>query len=409
MSRANGFSAARNGASLGRMDMDRLVALDASDPLAGYRDAFALPEGAIYLAGNSLGPPPRAAAARLAEIVGSEWGGDLVTAWTRRGWIDAPARVGAKIAPLIGAKAGEVIVADSTSVDLFKLMMGVLETRVERGTLLVVRGDFPTDLYVADSVIRLMDGWRLKVVERENLEAALTPDVGLVALTHAHYRSAELYDMARINAAASAVGAWTLWDLSHSAGVAEIDLGRAKADFAVGCGYKYLNGGPGAPAYLYVAEALQPAVWSPIAGWMGHAAPFDFSGRYRPAPGVRRFLAGTPPILSLLALETALDAMAGADPALLAAKARRLGDVFLRLAAELCPGLEPACPGPGQMRGGHVAFRHPDAHGLSDALAAKGLIGDVRPPDLLRFGLSPLYVRFQDVGRAVQLIAAALC
>jgi kynureninase len=385
------------------MDMARLHALDASDPLARFRDAFALPEGVIYLAGNSLGPPPRAAAARLAEVVQAEWGGDLVAAWTRRGWIDAPARVGAKIAPLIGAGASEVIVADSTSVDLYKLLAAALRARPDRPTVLTVEGDFPTDLYVAGAA-----AGAVRRVSRRELIGALGPDVAVVLLTHAHYRSGEVYDMAAVNAAARAAGVWTLWDLSHSTGVVELDLGGSGADLAVGCGYKYLNGGPGAPAYLFVARRLQDHLSSPIAGWMGHAAPFDFSADYRPAEGVRRFLAGTPPILSLLALETAIDAMAGADPAAMAAKARRLGDLFLELAAELCPELEPACPGPGQQRGGHVAFRHPEAQPLSDALAARGLIGDVRAPDLLRFGLSPLYVRFEDVGRAAQLIRQAL-
>lgn len=382
------------------MDMESLAALDASDPLAGYRDAFDLPEGLIYMAGNSLGPPPRAAAARLAEVVQAEWGRDLVAGWTRRDWIGAPARVGAKIAPLIGAGPHEVIVADSTSVNLYKLLSAAVKARPERRTVLTVEGEFPTDLYVAGAV------GQTRQVARDDLVAAIGPDVAVVLLSHAHFRTGEVWDMAAVDAAARAAGAWTLWDLSHSTGVAVVDLDGTGADLAVGCGYKYLNGGPGAPAYLYVAEDLQGRLASPIAGWLGHAAPFDFAPDYRPAEGVRRFLAGTPPMLSLLALETAIDAMAGADPAVMAAKARKLGDVFLELMAEACPGLEPACPGPGQMRGGHVAFRHPRAQAVSDRLAAAGLIGDVRPPDLLRFGLSPLYLRFQDVGRAVALIQA---
>ena len=390
------------------MDLDRLKALDAADPLARFGSAFVLPEGVIYLAGNSLGPPPRAAAARMAEAVEAEWGGELVGAWTSRDWIGAPARVGAKIAPFIGAKASEVIVADSTSVDLFKLLAAALRARPERRTVLTVEGDFPTDLYVAGCVGGLLDGRRVRRVARAELMSAMDADVAVLVLSHAHYCTGEVHDMAAVSSAARAAGAWTLWDLSHSAGVVEVDLNGAGADFAVGCGYKYLNGGPGAPAYLHVAERLQPFLDNPIAGWMGHAAPFDFAADYRPAGGLRRFLTGTPPILSLLALECALDTMAGADPALLAAKARRLGDLFLELAAELCPGLEPACPGPGRMRGGHVAFRFGDAQGLSERLAAEGVIGDVRPPDLLRFGLSPLYIRYQDVGLAVQRIAEAL-
>ena len=390
------------------MDLDRLRALDAADPLARFRDAFAPPEGVIYMAGNSLGPPPKAAASRLGEVVSDEWGRELVSAWTRRAWIDAPARVGAKIAPLIGAKAGEVIAADSTSVNLFKLLAATLAVRPERRTVLTVQDDFPTDLYIAGGATGLFAGCNLVRAPRDELAAAMNADVAVVVLSHAHYRSGQVHHMVAVNAVARAAGAWTLWDLSHSTGVIEVDLDGSGADLAVGCGYKYLNGGPGAPAYLYVAERLQPLLDNPVAGWMGHAAPFDFAGDYRPAEGVRRFLAGTPPMLSLLALEAALDAAAGAEPAALAAKARGLGDVFLELMAGHCPALERACPGSGKVRGGHVAFRHPQAQVLSERLAAEGLVGDVRPPDLLRFGLSPLYLRYEDVGRAVQLIAAAL-
>ena len=389
------------------MNLDRLRALDAGDPLAHFREAFALPEGVTYMAGNSLGPPPKAAAVRLAQVVEAEWGGNLVGAWTSRDWIGAPERVGAKIAPLIGASPSEVIVTDSTSVDLFKLLAAALAARPDRRKVLTVEGDFPTDLYVAEGAAGLFGGAAVVRVSRGELEAALGEEVAIVLLTHTHYRSAEVYDMAAVNAAARAAGVWTLWDLSHSTGVVEVDLTGSGADLAVGCGYKYLNGGPGAPAYLYVAERLQPLLRNPLAGWMGHAAPLDFAGDYHPAEGVRRFLAGTPPILSLLALESAIDAIAGADPAALAAKAQLLGDLFLELAAEHCPDLERACPGPGARRGGHVAFRHARAQALSDRLAAAGLIGDVRPPDLLRFGLSPLYLRFEDVGRAVQLLADA--
>jgi kynureninase len=390
------------------MDLDQLRALDASDPLAGFRDAFDLQEGLIYLAGNSLGPPTKAALLRVEEVAKAEWAQDLVGAWTRRDWIGAPARVGDKIARLIGAKPGEVIVADSTSVDLFKLIAAALAARPERKTLLTVEGDFPTDLYVSGGAAGLFGDRRIERVPRKDLAAAMGEDVALVVLTHAHFRSAEVHDMPGVCAAARAAGAWTLWDLSHSTGVVEVDLNGSGADLAVGCGYKYLNGGPGAPAYLFISERLQPLLANPISGWMGHAAPFDFAGDYRPAEGVRRFLAGTPPILSFAALEAAVDLMLQADPAAMADKARRLGDLFLELMAERCPELEPACPGPGQVRGGHVAFRHPKAQAFHDRLAASGLVGDVRPPDLLRFGLSPLYVRYQDVGRAVDLISAAL-
>ena len=389
------------------MTPDDLRALDAADPLAGLRHAFDLPDGVAYLAGNSLGPLPRAAAAKVREVVDREWGDSLVQAWTRHDWVGAPARVGGKIARLIGAAPDEVIVADSTSVNLFKLIAAALGAEPERRTILGVTGEFPTDLYVAEGALAMMGGdRRLTLVDRRDLAQALDEDVALLLLTHAHYRSAEVWDMAAITASAHAAGARVLWDLSHSAGAVVVDLNAAKADFAVGCGYKYLNGGPGAPAYLYVASRHQDGLASPLSGWMGHARPFDFADGYAAADGVERFLCGTPPILGLAALEPAIDLLLQADPTALAAKARRLGDVFLELAAQACPGLEPACPGPGEPRGGHVAFRHPRAHEVSQALAERGVIGDVRPPDLLRFGLSPLYVRFADVGRAVEALAA---
>ena len=245
-------------------------------------------------------------------------------------------------------------------------------------------------------------------MERGELETALDEDVALLVLTHGHYKTAELFDMGAINAAAHAAGALVLWDLSHSTGVAEVDLNGAGADLGVGCGYKYLSGGPGAPAYLYVAERHQARLVSPLAGWMGHAAPFDFADAYAPAPGVARFLCGTPPILSLAALESSVDLMLQADPAELARKARRLGDVFLELAARDCPGLEPICPGPGRLRGGHVAFRHPEASAVLRALIERGVVADFRGPDILRIGLSPLFVRYQDVGRSVQALSDVL-
>ncbi len=390
------------------MDLTDLRALDEADPLARFRDAFDLPDDLSYLAGNSLGPPPRRAAGRLDQLVRGEWGGALVQAWSAGEWVEAPTRVGDKIARLVGADPGEMVVADSTSVNLFKLIAAALKAAPGRGTLLGVVGDFPTDLYVAEGALgALGEGRRLKLVERDELDGALDADVALLVLTHSHYKSAELWDMAAVTARAQAAGALVLWDLSHSVGSAPVDLNAAGADLAVGCGYKYLNGGPGAPAFLFVARRHQDRLTSPLSGWMGHARPFDFAGGYVPAAGIGRFLCGTPPILGLAALEVGIDLMLEADMGALVAKARRLGDAFLALAAEHCPDLEPACPGPGQARGGHVAFRHPEAAEVSQALVQRRVIGDVRPPDLLRFGLSPLFVRFEDVGRAVQALAAA--
>ena len=387
------------------MDSNDLAALDANDPLAGFRDAFVLPEGVVYLAGNSLGALPKATSARLDQVVRQEWGASIVRGWTEHGWIDAPARVGGKISRLIGAEPDEVIVADSTSVDLFKLIVAALSAAPQRRTLLGVVGEFPTDIYVAQGALEALGGGRrLQLVERGALEDAIGNDTALLLLSHAHYKTAELWDMAAITARAHAAGALALWDLSHSTGAAEVDLNAAQADLAVGCGYKYLSGGPGAPAYLFVARRHQDRLVSPLSGWMGHERPFDFADGYAPADGVRRFLCGTPPILSLVALEAGVDLMLQADPAALWRKARRLGDVFLELAATHCPALEPACPGPGRLRGGHVAFRHVRAAEIHEALVERGVIGDVRPPDLLRFGLSPLSVSYGDVRRAVQAL-----
>ena len=390
------------------MNARDLDALDAADPLAGFRHAFDLPEGVIYLAGNSLGALPKAAAERLQAVAGSEWGGALVTAWTERGWIDAPARVGGKIAGLIGAAPDEVIAADSTSVNLFKLIVAAMSAAPDRKTLLGVTGDFPTDAYVGQGAVDLLGGGRrLKLVDRSGLEAAIDRDVALVLLTHVNFRTAEVFDIEAVSARARAAGAMTLWDLSHSVGAAPVDLGGAGADLAVGCGYKYLNGGPGAPAWLYVAREHHGRLSSPLTGWMGHASPFDFASGYRPAAGIARFLCGTPPILGLAALEAAIELQLEAALAEPWRKARALGDLFLELAAKCCPGLEPVCPGPGAVRGGHVAFRHPRAAAVSQALIARGVIGDVRG-DLLRFGLSPLYVGYAEVGRAVEVLGSVV-
>ncbi len=390
------------------MDLQSLSALDAADPLRRFRDEFLLPEGVIYLAGNSLGPLSKPAAARVEALVREEWARSLVAGWTDHDWLGAPGRVGDGIGRLVGAAPGEVIVADSTSVDLFKLAAAALQAAPdERPVLLMAEDDFPTDAYVAEAAARLC-GRRLRRVPRAALLEALDADTALVVLTHVDYRTGEVWDLAATTAAARAAGATALWDLSHTAGVLQVDLNGAGAELAVGCGYKYLNGGPGAPAWLYVARRLQARLASPLSGWMGHAAPFDFAPGYRPAEGIGRFLAGTPPMLGLAALEGAVELLAQADPAALQAKARRLGDMLLQRLAETCPELEPACPGPGQIRGGHVAFRHPQARALTAALARAGVVGDLRPPNLLRFGLSPLYLGYQDVGRAAALIRQVL-
>jgi kynureninase len=382
-----------------------LVALDAADPLGALRQRFALPPDVIYLDGNSLGARPVAAAARLADVVQREWGEDLIRSWNDNGWIDAPDRLGARIAPLIGARPHEVIVADSTSVNLHKLVLGALALRPGRSTILTEPGNFPTDLYVLQGIEALLGGKvRVKPTPRDQLAHALDEDVALVVLTHVHYKSAERWPMTAITRLAHAKGALMLWDLSHSAGALSLDLNGAGADLAVGCGYKYFNGGPGAPSFVFVAERHQGALTSPIWGWMGHAAPFAFVDDHEPVSGIRRQLVGTPSILALAALECGLDVFEGVDMAAVEAKALAMGDVLIDLVEDRCAGLglELASPRDSALRGSHVAFAHPQGYAIMRALIAEGVIGDFRAPDILRFGLTPLYLRFVDLWDAVE-------
>ena len=387
-----------------------LVRLDAEDPLATMRLRFRLPPGVIYLDGNSLGALPADAAARVAEVVEAQWGADLIRSWNAHGWIDAPRRLGARIAPLIGAKGDEVIVADSTTVNLFKLAAAALPLRLGRTTVLAEAGNFPTDLYVLQGLEALLPGLRLKALAREALLEAIDEDVALVALTHVHYKSAQRWPLAQVTARAHDAGALMLWDLSHSAGALQVDLNAVGADLAVGCGYKYLNGGPGAPSFVFVAERLHGALRSPIWGWMGHAAPFDFGDAYAPAEGVTSQLTGTPSVLGLAALEAGLDTFAGVDMAQVEAKAALMGDLLIELVETRCGafGLSLASPRNAADRGSHVSFAHPEGYAIMQALIARGVIGDFRAPDILRFGLTPLYLRHVDLWDAVEHLLAVL-
>ncbi|MET1113115.1 MAG: kynureninase [Allosphingosinicella sp.] len=382
-------------------------ALDAADPLRPFRDRFVLPEGIIYLDGNSLGALPRAAVARQSAMVEEEWGSELIRSWNTRGWIEAPQRVGAKIAALIGARPNEVIVADSTSVNLFKLIVAAAALAPDRRRLLSEAGNFHTDLHIAAGAADLA-GLKLDIVGRESLDAAIGADTNLLLLTHVHFKAGFRFDMAEVTARAKAAGALTLWDLSHSAGAVPLDLNRDGAELAVGCGYKYLNGGPGAPAFLYVAEPLQERLMPPLRGWMGHAEPFAFTDDYRPAPGIGRFLVGTPPMLSLAALESGVESFAGADMAALWAKSVALFGLFAGRVAARCPELECISPADPESRGSHISFRHPGAFELCQALIADGVIGDFRAPDVVRFGLTPLYLGYEDVFTAVERMGSIL-
>jgi kynureninase len=385
--------------------------MDAADPLARSRDAFALPDGIVYLDGNSLGALPRQAEQRVRAVMTQQWGQDLIKSWNVHDWIGAPARIGAKIARLIGAKHSEVLVADSTSLNVFKALHAALCLRPERRVILSDDGNFPTDLYMAQGLTELLGAThRLKVVPPGEIASALTDDVAVLMLTEVDYRTGRLHDMAALTKAAHDKGALVLWDLAHSAGAFPVDLNGCGADFAVGCGYKYLNGGPGAPAFVYVAERWQGSAEQPLFGWMGHDAPFAFDLDYRPRPGIARFLVGTPPILSLTALEAGLDLFADVALDALRRKSGALGDLFIALVAQelASSGLALASPRLAAERGSQVSYQHPEGYPIMQALIARGVIGDFRAPDILRFGFAPLYVSSTDIWNAVAQLVAVM-
>jgi kynureninase len=382
--------------------------LDASDPLAFARERFKLPDGLIYLDGNSLGALPRAAPAALANTAERQWGEDLIASWNKHCWIDWPTRIAAKLSPIVGAKPNELLIADSTSVCLFKLLAAAAQARPGRTTILSQRRNFPSDLYVAQGLADML-GLRLKAVDREEIVSAVDDDTAVVSLTHVDYRSAAFYDMRSVNDAALAAGALVVWDLSHSAGAVELDLDGNGCDLAVGCGYKYLNGGPGAPAFVYVAERLQGELTNPLQGWMGHAQPFAFVDDYRPAQGVLKFLSGTPSILALAALDAGLDTFDGVPMREVAAKSRSLSQLFISEVEERCRSeVQLASPRDSLQRGSHVVFAHPEGYAVMQALIARGVIGDFRAPDLMRFGFAPLYNSRLDMVRAAEILADIL-
>ena len=380
---------------------------DRADPLSALARRFRLPAGVIYLDGNSLGPLPRASEVAVRRATAAEWGRSLVRGWNTDDWIGLPDRTAARIAPLIGADADEVACADSVSVNLFKLAAGALALRPDRKVLLGVEGDFPTDGYMLQGLAAIRPDIRIQTVSREALPEALSGDVALLVLSHADYRTGALADLSGLTRRASAAGVLTLWDLSHTTGLAPIGLAAAGADMAVGCGYKYLNGGPGAPAFAFLARRHHEAFANPLSGWMGHERPFDFTPGYAPAPGAARLMAGTPPILSLTALHAALEVFAGLDPADLLERSRRLSDLFLARATPTLEAYGFTCvsPTPRQARGGHLAFAHPQAYPVVQALIAAGVVGDFRAPDLMRLGFSPLFLRRADVWSAADRFA----
>lgn len=392
-----------------------LAKLDLADPLAKKRELFHIPPGLLYFDGNSLGPLPHNVRERLVGVVQQEWAEDLIRSWNLHGWVDLPRQTAAKIARLVGAGAHEVTVTDSTSVNLFKLLAAALELTPERRVILSDSRQFPTDLYMAEGLAALLGrGHELRLVDGDEdaLEAALDASnaekPAVLYLSHVRFKDGRLLDMARLTEAAHRAGATVIWDLSHSTGALPVDLNGCDVDFAVGCGYKFLNGGPGAPAFLYVAERLHDKVQSPLAGWFGHAQPFAFDNHYTPAPGIDRFLCGTAPILSLAALDSALDVF---EPDLMPAvreKSIALGDLFIDLVERKELDVRLVSPRDGRERGSQVSFSHPEAYAVTQALIDRSVVPDFRDPDVVRFGLTPLYMQATDVWDAVTVLAEIL-
>lgn len=382
-----------------------LAALDRADALASFRDRFTLPEGVIYLDGNSLGPLPRATPGRVAAAVETEWGQGLIRSWNDAGWIDLASRVADKIGSIVGAPRGSVVVADSTSVNLFKVLGAAMAMRPGRRVILSERSNFPTDLYVAQGLAAfLAAGHEVRTLPADEIEAAIDDTVAVVMLTHVNYRTGAMHDMAALTRAAHAQGALALWDLAHSAGAVPVDLTGADADFAVGCGYKFLNGGPGAPAFLFAAPRHHDVLRFPISGWLGHAAPFAFEPDFRPAPGLASATIGTPPVLSLTALDVGVSLMAEADSADIRAKSVQQVAVLAGLIETAIPAFRRETPTDPARHGSQLCFSHPDAYAIMQAAIARGVIGDFRAPDILRFGITPLTLRYVDLWDAAAIL-----
>ena len=382
--------------------------LDRDDPLAGFREEFFIPQDVIYMDGNSLGAMPKAAAQRVSRVTEREWGHDLIKSWNTADWFTAPQRIGDKIAKIIGAHEGEVVATDSTSINLFKVLGAALMINSDRSVIVMEGSNFPTDNYIAQGLVEFLGRrHQIRFVEKDDVADALDDRVAVVCLTDVHYKTGHRLDMGAITARAQQHGALTVWDLCHSAGAVAVDLNGANADFAVGCGYKYLNGGPGAPAFLFVAKRHQDQVKQPLTGWWGHSAPFDFTRDYQSAEGIIRMLCGTQPIISLCALEVGVDIMVRADLYKIREKSKKMGDLFIALVEQKCAdyGFGIASPRNADKRGSQVSLTHPNGYAIMQALIERGVIGDFRAPDILRFGFTPLYLRYVDVWDAVDNLA----
>jgi len=394
-----------------KLTRDFFLDLDLRDVLAPLRNEFSLPEGLIYLDGNSLGAMPLSAEARARDVVVREWGQDLITSWNRNGWFHLAEKLGDKIARLIGAEAGEVMVCDATGINLYKLLSMALDMRPDRRTIIMEGSNFPTDNYMAQGLIsRMGQGHQINFAEQDTILDAITEDVAVVSLTQVHYKTGQLLNMKQITDRAHEVGALVIWDLCHSAGALPVDLKGCDADFALGCGYKFLNGGPGAPAFIHVARRHQGKATQPLTGWWGHAAPFAFEKDYRPADNIWQTLTGTQPILSLSVLECGLDIFSHVDMADIREKSLNLGDYFIALMEEYCAdfGFSLATPRERQNRASQVSFTHPRGFAIMQALIADGVVGDFRTPDIVRFGLTPLYCRYIDIWDAVMRLKSIM-
>lgn len=391
---------------------EHCLAADRQDQLAALRQQFSLPENVIYLDGNSLGVLPNSAEARSLEVLRQEWGVGLIRSWNNAGWFELPRRLGNKLAGLIGAGSDEVVITDTTSLNIFKALAAAIRIQQasapQRKVIVSERDNFPTDLYMIQGMIDLLQqGYEMRLIDDTlPLEQALDEDVAVLLLSHVNYRTGAMYDMAAVTAQAHQHGALTIWDLAHAAGAVPVDLNAAQADFAVGCTYKYLNGGPGSPAFIWVAARHQDGFWQPLSGWWGHSRPFDMAVDYQPAQGIRRFLCGTQPILSMSLVECGLDATRQTTMAALREKSLALTDLFIQLVEQRC-GHHPLTlitPRDHARRGSHVSYRHPEGYAVMQALIDRGVIGDYREPEVLRFGITPLYLSHADIWDAVEIL-----
>lgn len=389
--------------------LEQIREMDQADPNAHLKDQFDLPKNSVYLDGNSLGALPNKTAAHLQEVVKQQWGQDLITSWNKHNWMNKPTELGDRIGKLIGADAGQTLVADTTSVNIFKLSASAVAMRPERRRLVTETGNFATDLYLLQGLQRMLgDQVEVVAVERDKVLDNIDDDTALVLLTHTHYKSGAVWDMPAVTKLAHQHGALMLWDLCHSAGAMPVHLDACQADFAVGCTYKYLNGGPGSPAFLYVAEKHHQNLQQPLTGWLGHARPFAFEDQYEAHRSITQAMCGTPAVLANAALECSLDVFEKADLTQLRAKAQKLGDLFIDLVEEHCPEFTLASPKQAELRGNQVSLHHPEGYAIMQNLITEGIIGDFRAPDILRFGFAPLYVSYEDIWQTVMKLKAIM-